>query len=76
MMNSKLFTERLRQARKDAGMTMMQVAFTLYTDQSVISRYENGEICPRIDRVIDFAKLYGVSMDWLCGMEGRNDKNT
>lgn len=69
MMDGKRFCERLRQARKKAGMSTTQVAVALYTDQSVISRYETGCVMPKVDRVALMARLYGVSMDWLCGME-------
>lgn len=65
----KLFAERLRQARRNVGMTQADVAYALYTDQCMISRYETGERIPDMPRTVELAKMYGVSMDWLCGME-------
>lgn len=73
-MDDRLFCERLQQARKKAGLSGTEVAFALYTDQSVISRYETGLVMPRVDRVAAMAELYGVSMDWLCGMEDQKDE--
>lgn len=68
-MDYSLFLRRLREARKKAGMSGQMVAVMLNTTQTVISRYELGERIPKIDRVMELAALYDVSMDWLCGME-------
>ena len=62
------FCTRLRRARKKAGYTMTRAAERLYIQQSSISRYERGVVFPTIDRVAEMANLYGVSIDWLCGM--------
>ena len=69
MFNSRKFGERLREAREKAGMTMVQVRDNVYVSQGVISRYENGLVYPTIERVYELAKLYGCSVDWLCGLE-------
>ena len=69
MFNSRKFGERLREAREKAGMTMVQVRDHVYVSQGVISRYENGLVYPTIERVYELAKLYGCSVDWLCGLE-------
>lgn len=70
MLNHQEFCKRLRQARKNAGMTTTEAACALYTDQAMVSRYETGAIIPRVDRAIDIAELYGVSIGWLCGTDG------
>lgn len=67
--NHKGFGARLRHARKRAGMTMKHVEQCASISQSVISRYEYGEVTPTVDRVFALANLYGVSMDWLCGLK-------
>lgn len=64
------FGARLRQARKQAGMSGADAAFMLHTDQSMVSRYETGCVYPTIERVASMASLYGVSIDWLCGFDG------
>lgn len=70
MMDVQAFCARLRQARKAAGLTLVDAAAILYTSESHIRRYENGESIPSVSRVADMAELYGVSIDWLCGMDG------
>jgi transcriptional regulator with XRE-family HTH domain len=53
-----LFLERLRQARKDAGLTQVQVAKLLNRPQHFISRCEGGERRLDLIEVQEFAKLY------------------
>ena len=62
------FGERLHQARINAGLTMVQVQDNVSVSQGTISRYEHGISYPSIERVYELAKLYGCSMDWLCGL--------
>lgn len=73
-MDAVQFGNRLRQARENAGLSQTEVACSLYTDQGMISRYENGSVMLKVDRAAEFAKMYGVSMDWLCGMEEHGEK--
>ena len=70
MFDCNAFGERLRQARKNTGLTMTQAANKVYISQCTISRYESGEITPTIDRVCALAELYGCSVDCLCGNDG------
>ncbi len=63
------FGERLRQARINNELTMMQVQDRLFISQGVLSRYEHGLVFPTIERVFELANLYGCSMDWLCGLK-------
>lgn len=56
--------ERLKQARKEAGLTQIDVAKKLQKSQSYISKVEKGE--QRID-VVElnyFCKLYKKSFDY------------
>ena len=64
------FCRRLRHARKKAGYTLTQAAEKSYLSSGAIGHYEKGIRVPPIDRVATMANLYGVSIDWLCGMEG------
>ena len=61
------FCDRLRQARLDAGYTVNIAAFDLDMYPPNICRYERGEQEPSIRIVHAMAKLYGCSIDWLCG---------
>lgn len=74
MFDSVAFGERLRQARINNGLTMVQVQEKLYISQGVLSRYEHGQVYPTIERVFELAELYGCSIDWLCGNGGNTDE--
>ena len=63
------FGRRLRQSREKANLTAKQVEALIYISQSVISRYESGNVEPTIGRVFTLANLYGCSVDWLLGRE-------
>lgn len=58
---------RLKQARKEAGLTQMQVAEALNTAQFQIHKYETGKQEISLARAIDLADLYGCSLDYLAG---------
>jgi transcriptional regulator with XRE-family HTH domain len=55
---------RLRQARRDAGLTQEEVAKRLGTRQAFVSKVERGE--RRLDPVelAQFATLYGKPLTW------------
>lgn len=61
------FCFRLKEARENAGMTLLRVATAVETCTSYIFKLESGETVPNIKRVVDLADLYGVSVDYLCG---------
>ena len=54
-------SDDLRQARKNAGLTMVDAAKELGIKQSSLSRIENGSTGVPSQRLIDMAGLYGVS---------------
>lgn len=60
----RLFLERLRQARRDAGLTQVDVARELRRPQSFVSKCESGE--RRVDMVElrELARLYGKPLDF------------
>lgn len=64
-----IFKDRLKRARRKAKYTMSRAAKKIGVQQATISRYESGKTIPAVDRVAAMAELYGVSIDWLCGME-------
>ena len=58
------FLKRLRQARKEVGMTQVEVAKALRKTQAFVSRCERGE--RRVDAVefVDFLRLYGKPLEF------------
>lgn len=58
---------RLRQFRKSHKITQSELANYLNTTQSTISAYEKGRALILTAFIIQIAKQYEVSIDWLCG---------
>ena len=59
------FSERLANARKEKGFTQSDVAERLNVSFQAVSLWERGETTPEIDKLVDIASLYQVSLDWL-----------
>lgn len=60
----KVFVQRLRKARLDAGLTQVQVAEKVGRPQSHISNVEKGQQRVDIVELKRFAKLYGKSVNY------------
>ena len=60
---------KLKKARLQAGMTQEQVAEALGVSRQTISNWENENIQPSIDMLIRLAKLFGVTTDYLLGLD-------
>jgi transcriptional regulator with XRE-family HTH domain len=61
--------KRLRIARSCAGMQANTAAQRLgYTNATQISLAENGERIPPLHILVEYAKLYVVPLDFLCGL--------
>lgn len=61
--------ERLKELRKSKGWTQVQVAAKMGLTDSVISFYERQERAPSPEVLVKFSELYGVSTDYLLGVE-------
>lgn len=62
---------RLKDLRKEKGITQLQLAMELNMSQNTISRYETGERQAGYDELIKIANYFNVSIDYLLG---RSDK--
>lgn len=62
------YAERIRALREDRDMTQTQVAQLLKVGQKTYSDYELGKTRIPVDSLIVLAKLYNVSMDYICGI--------
>lgn len=55
----------MRQARKDSGLTQVELAARMNVGQTAVSAWENGDAYPTMDRFIEFARITGVNVDAL-----------
>ena len=63
---------RIRDLREDADLTQQTVADHLHLQRSVYRRYELGEREVPVWAVVELAKLYGTSTDYILGL--RDDR--
>jgi transcriptional regulator with XRE-family HTH domain len=56
MNKRKLIAHRIKEARKEQGITQMELALKLNQDRSSISYIENGKITLAADRIGDFSR--------------------
>ena len=68
-LNYKKIVERLRKLRKYMGLTQEQVADILGLGRDAILRIEKGDRKIDLQELIDFSKLYSISMDELTAEE-------
>ena len=65
------FSIRLRELRRRKKMTQAQVAKRLNLSKTAVSGYENNTKTPSVDVLIQLSILYGVTTDYLLGLDNR-----
>ena len=63
------FSERLKELREESNLTQKNLANKLNISKSAISAWEIGRNQPSYDLLIEIAKFFNVSTDYLLGME-------
>lgn len=63
------FNENLKKARQDAHMTQGEVAEKIGVAKNTYCNWELGKREPDIMKIKALARLFGVSVDYLVGME-------
>lgn len=70
------FGDRLKEIRKQKDMSLEEFAQLLGTSKQALSRYELGQVDPKISQVRKYARILGLSIDYLMGdEEAEVDKN-
>ena len=68
--------KKLRELRIEQNLTQNEVAILTGIKRSSIAAYELNEHLPPVDKLIQLAKLYKVSLDYLCGLDNSEIRNT
>lgn len=58
------FGTYLRSARQQAGLTQAQLARRVGVDRTNIIRFEEGQIVPKWDRIVQLAVALGIPLQW------------
>lgn len=64
----KKYNNRLRDLREDRDLTQAEVAKLFFLQTTQYRRYENGESDLPLEWAKKFAKFYGVSIDYIAGI--------
>lgn len=64
---------RLKEIRKNRGISQLKLALDLNTSQNTISRYETGDREPGIAELIKIADYFNISIDYLLGRTDNPD---
>lgn len=64
------FRENLKKLRIDNSLTQEELSKKLNVSPSTISQYENGMREPSISQLINIARIFNVSVDYLLGLTG------
>ena len=66
--------EKLIVLRDKAGITQMTLAHQLGVSRQAVTRWESGDTAPSMDKLKALARIYNVSLDWLCS-DAADDKS-
>ncbi len=61
-------SKTLKQLRTQRGLGQKELAAALHCSVPAVSTYETGRHEPDLDTLIDIARFYGVSVDYLLGL--------
>ena len=67
------YSERIRALREDHDKTQTEIASLLRVGQRTYCDYELGKTRIPVDSLIVLAKLYNVSMDYICGVTDQRE---
>lgn len=67
--------DKLKRLRKEKGLSLKEVAASIgFSSTGIISDYEYGHKTPSLIALSKLASLYGVSTDYLLGLDNDDDK--
>ena len=69
------FGGTLKQLRKNRNLTQKELGLKIGLSKAVISKYETGMGYPTFDVLIQIARYFGVTTDYLLGVSGSKTIN-
>ena len=63
------FSARLKELRLELGLSQQELAGKVGLTHTAIGLWEQGKRTPNLDAVIALAKFFGVSLDYIAGLE-------
>src|SRR5690625_3817398 len=69
------FGGKLQKTRKEAGYSQEDLAFKLQVSRQAVSKWENDQGYPEIDKIIKMANIFDVTIDFFFDDSELSDKN-
>lgn len=63
------FGENLNSYRKQKGLSQEELAYQLGVSRQSVSKWESGQSIPELERLIEIANLFNISLDTLVGRD-------
>ena len=60
---------RIKELRKEFGLSQVELAMRMEVTKQTISNWENENIQPSIDMLVDLANVFNVTTDYLLGLD-------
>ena len=65
-----MLSEKIRELRRKEGLSQEELAERVEVSRQAVSKWELGSAVPTVDKLVELADFFGVSLDWL--MRGEN----
>lgn len=64
-----MLNQRIREVRQARGMSQVELAGLLGVTKQSVSNWENDNIQPSVDMLVQIAQVFSVSTDYLLGLD-------
>ena len=68
--------QRIQKGRKEAGLSQEELAEQLGVSRQAVSRWENDNGYPEMEKIIRLSQIYQVSLDYLVGNEQEKSRKS
>lgn len=70
-----MFSEKIKELRLARGITQVELANSLSVTKQSVSNWENNNIMPSIEILLQLSDFFGVSTDYILGKENEKTLN-
>lgn len=70
-----MFSEKIKELRLARGITQVELANSLSVTKQSVSNWENNNIMPSIEILLQLSDFFGVSTDYMLGKENEKTLN-
>lgn len=70
-----MFSEKIKELRLARGITQVELASSLSVTKQSVSNWENNNIMPSIEILLQLSDFFGVSTDYMLGKENEKTLN-